>query len=192
MLGPPSHLRHREWVSSFTILIIATLWRETCESRQICRGHPLSLHNFYCKCIAKKWLIWKMKCPSNEAQHLQWCHSMANIKTNFYTGSHCFQDINVSNVWCWKFRKRSQRGNICSDAIQWRIPTSVKAVAHIFTLDVTISEMLMFHMFILENLHQSDWVQHACYRSNSWFAYGGEIIVITSRVMMQCRTQGLR
>ena len=39
-----------------------------------------------------------------EVQHLQWCHSMANM--NFYkscylaliTSSHCFRDIHMSNL----------------------------------------------------------------------------------------------
>ena len=59
-------------------------------------------------------------------------------------------------------------------------------------LDVTVSEMLMFDMFILENLRHGHWVQHACYRSNSWFAYGGEIIVISLQFVMQRRSPVLR
>ena len=39
----------------------ATLRQEPCKSRQICREHPLSMHNFYCKCITRKCLTKKIK-----------------------------------------------------------------------------------------------------------------------------------
>ena len=44
----------------------------------------------------------------------QWCHSMENINlckshmTYFCDSIHSFRDINVSNLWSWKFRSRSR------------------------------------------------------------------------------------
>ena len=54
---------------------LSFLWTQTrpppprrglCESRQICRVHPLSLHNFYCKCIYKKMFCLKMEIKVTE------------------------------------------------------------------------------------------------------------------------------
>ena len=46
-------------------------------------------------------------------QHAQWCLLLPNIKKinnnynwHFCASSHRFRDINVSNVWRWKFRPR--------------------------------------------------------------------------------------
>ena len=44
-----------------TIETRGTPLREPCKSRQICRGHPLSWHNLYCKCITRKCLTWKWR-----------------------------------------------------------------------------------------------------------------------------------
>ena len=51
-----------------------------CESKQNCQRHPMSMHIFYYKFIARKCLILKMKVISAGAQHQQWCHLMVNIK----------------------------------------------------------------------------------------------------------------
>ena len=44
--------------------------------------------------------------------------------------------------------------NICSDAIRWRIPTSIKVAALVFILTVSVSEILRFNIFDLENVGQ--------------------------------------
>ena len=49
--------------------------------------------------------------------------------------------------------------NIRSDAIQLRIPTSIKIVARNYTLALTVSDMLRFEMSDNENLGQSHGLQ---------------------------------
>ena len=52
----------------------------SCETRQIYRGYPLSLHNFHYKCITRKCLTLKIKVNVMPVQHPLWYHSVANTK----------------------------------------------------------------------------------------------------------------
>ena len=42
--------------------------------------------------------------------------------------------------------------DIRSDTIAWRLPTSEKVVACVFTLNLAVTEILRFEMFDLENI----------------------------------------
>ena len=102
-----------------------------CESRQICRGHPLSLHNLYCKFITRKCLILKIKVKVMEHNVrngvIRWQISQCiNVITHFYASSHRFEILT--------FKMLVAEYNIRSDTIGWRIPTSVNALARVFTL----------------------------------------------------------
>ena len=46
-------------------------------------------------------------------------------------------------------------------AIRWQISTCIKVTGCIFALDLTISEILTYKMFDLENLGQGHRVQHS-------------------------------
>ena len=57
---------------------------------------------------------------------------------------------------------RSPSTTLKSDAIWWRVPTSIKVIALIFVvLALTVSEIFGFQMFDLENLGQGHGVEHS-------------------------------
>ena len=48
----------------------------------------------------------------------------------------------------------------CNNAIQWKISASIKVIAHILTLGLIVSEILMFKNVDLENVCQGHRVQN--------------------------------
>ena len=68
--------------------------------------------------------------------------------------------------------------NICSEAVQWSIPTSITVTACIFKLAFAVYEVLTFEVFVLENLGNGHKVQHSqsshsmanisVYKSHNW------------------------
>ena len=51
--------------------------------------------------------------------------------------------------------------NIRNNAIRWRISTSVKVIARIFTLALAVFEIWTFQMFDFESLGQGHRIQHS-------------------------------
>ena len=136
-------------------------------NKQFCASYhhfrDFSISNFYHENLGQ----------GTGAQHSQWCTLMANINLyksqskHFYTGSHCFRDINVLNLEnvCKGHRVHECIRNdaiICSEAIRWWILTSLKVnlykvTACIFTLALTISDMKVWNVWSEKNIHNVWW-----------------------------------
>ena len=78
----------------------ATSRREPCESRKICRGHPLPVPFFY-QIHDKKIFDLGNKGQDQEVLHSQWCYSMTNINlakshmTHFSIASTVFEILTL-------------------------------------------------------------------------------------------------
>ena len=75
----------------------------------------------------------------------------------FYLGNegHISQILAFQNVdlkYGLKIQVKVLKYNICNDAIRWRMSNSINVILVIFTLAVTVSDILRFEVFDLEYL----------------------------------------
>ena len=66
--------------------------------------------------------------------------------THFYVVS------KILTFECLTLKIKVIKYNTRSDAMRWQMPTCLRVIASIFTLALTVSEILRFEMFDLENL----------------------------------------
>ena len=127
------------WDAKLAYWTRATPRRTPRDSRQICRGHQLSLHNSRGKCIRRKCLTLKMKV--NEMKHnvrngAIWWQLSKFIKYNtfmlfetivcYVSPLPRYQHFILFNLTVWV---RVVEYNIRNDAIRWRISTAIEIIA---------------------------------------------------------------
>ena len=140
---------------------------------QICRGRPLLMHSFYCRCINKKMSDRENnENQSDGARHPQRCSSMANIK--IYKRHYIFLRQSLP-FYRFPAFQIFYLENLCKDCavqhLQWWHSTAIINVyeSRSKRFALIVFEILAFQMFDLENCDRH-WVQHSqwCQSVNGW------------------------